>query len=587
MTEPMPTAASPAADSKPAGPAQRPARGVRGAVMPELAPQRNRLAGVARLCHLAGAGAALAGMLLAALALGPGLRPGYLLSYDMVVVPSEPWSAALAGWHGAYPRAVPSDLLVALLSRPIPADLAEKLLIGSIFLLACTGVSALLADEHWIARVSAGICYAWNPYVAERLIIGQWALLLGYGGLPWVLAAVTRKEHRLWRWALRLALVMLPAAVGGFAAMCVTGLVLLPGSAAGRGLCARDRLRRLAVALAVACALSLPWLVPSLLTAVRASPAGISAFAARADTPFGALGSLLLLGGVWNSQAVPAGYGGPASVIWLAVVVLAVAVFVLRGRGRWPGIGLAAAGGLAVAGLGTFAAGQAWLRWLIAGWSGFGVLRDGQQFVAPLALAESLGAGLMVAWLLAVGRSATSRDVRWAGGILAMIVPIMLLPGLAWGAAGRLAPVQYPRAWLAAVPAIDRHAAGGKVLLLPWAAYRRFGWNGGEAMLDPWPRLLAVPVIWNDALQVGRMTVPAESPLAVRLTRAISSPGSLTPALLAAGVRVVLVDDEAGFRGPGHYPYQERLRGWAVHAFGSGLVVYEIGRHPPRLDGPR
>jgi len=33
------------------------------------------------------------------------------------------------------------------------------------------------------------VFYGWNPYVAERLIIGQWALLIGYAGLPWVLRA--------------------------------------------------------------------------------------------------------------------------------------------------------------------------------------------------------------------------------------------------------------------------------------------------------------------------------------------------------------------------------------------------------------
>ncbi len=380
---------------------------------------------------------------------------------------------------------------------------------------------------------------------------------------------------------MRLALALLPAAVGGFAAICVTGLVLLPCAIAGQGLSAGQRLRRLAAALGVACLLSLPWLIPSLLSAVRTSPAGVSAFAARADTPFGALGSLLMLGGAWNSQTVPAGYGGPASAIWLAVVVLAVVVFALRGRGRWPGAGPAAVLGLAIAGLATFGAGQVGLRWLIAEWPGFAVLRDGQQFVAPLALAESLGVGLAVAWLVARGRTAVRRDVRRAGGVIAMIVPVLLLPGLAWGAAGRLAPVQYPRAWLAAVPVIDRQAGGGKALLLPWAAYRRFGWNRGEAMLDPWPRLLSVPVVWNDAVQVGRQTIPAESPLAAQLTREISSSGSLTPALLAAGVRVVIVDDESGFTGPGRYPFQVRLPGWGVRDFGSGLVVYEFGRRPP------
>ena len=35
--------------------------------------------------------------------------------------------------------------------------------------------------------LAAGVFYSWNPYLAERLVMGQWAMLLGYAGLPWVL----------------------------------------------------------------------------------------------------------------------------------------------------------------------------------------------------------------------------------------------------------------------------------------------------------------------------------------------------------------------------------------------------------------
>ena len=88
----------------------------------------------------------------------------------------------------------------------------------------------------------------------------------------------------------------------------------------------------------------------------------------------------------------------------------------------------------------------------------------------------------------------------------------MLLPGLAWGAAGRLRPVQYPADWLAARQLIDADRAPGSALLLPWAAYRRFGWNHGEAVLDPWPRLLQRPVIFNDGVQVGSTLDPSGGP---------------------------------------------------------------------------
>jgi hypothetical protein len=154
------------------------------------APAAVRRAGTAGPALAARAVPALAGLALGALALGPGLRRGFLLSYDMVLVPRQPFTPSMAGLAGGPPRAVPSDAVVAVASRVLPADLVQKLLLLSIFTLACSGAAALLSREPWFTRLAAGVFYTWNPFVAERLIIGQWALLLGYAGLPWALRAV-------------------------------------------------------------------------------------------------------------------------------------------------------------------------------------------------------------------------------------------------------------------------------------------------------------------------------------------------------------------------------------------------------------
>jgi hypothetical protein len=539
--------------------------------------------------------AALAGLLLGLLALGPGLGRGFLLSYDMVAVPRQPFTAAMFGWGGALPRAVPSDAAAAAAARVLPADIVQKLFLLAIFALAAAGLATLLAGQHWLARLAGAVCYAWNPYVAERLIIGQWALLLGYAGLPWVLAAVTRPAATWWRWAGRLALALLPAAVGGFSAMCISALVALPAAACAPDSNARResaiggaqavappgqhgalrRLRSAGLALLVLIVLSLPWLVPALSRPVHTSPAGVAAFAARADTPFGALGSLLMLGGGWNGQTVPAGYGGALATPWLLFALAALAAYLILGRARWPGLTIAAAAGLAIACTGLTSPGRALLHDLIGAWPGFAVLRDGQQFVAPLALAEAAGAGLGTAWLLRLRRPAPVADLRYLLAAIAVLAPVLLLPGLAWGAAGRLRPVQYPADWLAARQLIDADRAPGSALLLPWAAYRRFGWNHGEAVLDPWPRLLQRPVIFNDGVQVGSTRIPPEDAQARLLNTLITSGAPLSARLRRAGVRFVIVD--AGFGGrAGRYPFRGRLPGARVLLAGPGLVVYNL-----------
>ncbi len=526
----------------------------------------------------AGAGAALAGLCLGLLALGPALGPGYVLAYDMVFVPSPHFNATMFGLTGTLPRAVPSDAVVTTLAQLLPADVVQKCILLAIFVLACAGVARLLRGEHWLARLAAGVLYAWNPYVAERLLIGQWALLLGYASLPWVLAALTRPAASIARTSGRLLVALLPAAAGGFAAMCVAGLVAGPAAACQRG-SARHKLATVAAAVGVLGLLSLPWLIPSLTREVYTSPAGVAAFAARADTPFGTVGSVIMLGGMWNAQTVPAGYGGWASALWLCLALVALAGFLALGRGRWPGLLAAAVAGLALALVGSIGPGQHLLRAMISFWPGFAVLRDGQQFAAPLALAEAAGLGLAVAWVLRLRRPAA---VRESAAVLAgalVVAPVLLLPGLAFGAAGRLRPVEYPASWLAARRIINADPQSGSALLLPWASYRRFGWNNGEAMLDPWPRLVNRTVIWNDGVQVGSVRLPPEDPAALALDPLIRSERPLTRPLAAAGVRFVIVDAGPGAAGeprPGRRVVAGRLAGCVVAYAAPGLVVYRV-----------
>jgi hypothetical protein len=565
---------------------------------------------------------AAVGLALGLLALGPGLRRGFLLSYDMLFVPREPFPAALPGL--APPRAVPSDLVVAAASRILPADILQKLILLAVFVLACAGAAALLDRQPFLARLAAGVFYAWNPYVAERLIIGHWALLLGYAALPWVLRAILAPDLVSRPGAARLALALLPAIIGGFAALAITALVAIPVAAftgsplrtaltgnprratrAGtprRGALTGDP-RRPVLVLAALTVGSLPWLIPSLLHPVYVDPASVAAFAARADTPFGSVGSLLMLGGAWNAQTVPQAYGGPWSALWLAAVIAALAAYLLctRAQPRWPGLAAAALTGLVLAALGITAPGRDLLRSLIAVFPGFAVLRDAQQFIAPLALLESLGLGLAVTAALNPARtdpSVTASDrpvpavtasdrpvpavtasdrpvpAELAGtllGVLALLAPVVLLPGLAWGAAGRLRPAWYPATWLSAAQTLDASPASGSVLLLPWATYRTPSWNHGEVVIDPWTHLLSRPLIWNDGTQVGSVALLPDDPRARTLDAAIDGTGPLTATLRAAGVRFVLDDGD----GPGSQ-VAARLPGSVMIVNLPGLTVYQL-----------
>jgi hypothetical protein len=494
-----------------------------------------------------GPGVALVG--LAGLALGPVLlHRGYVLVGDMTFVPDQPWKAAWLGLDGSVPRAVPADAAVWLFSQVVPGDLLQKAVLLGTLVLAGLGSlrlgSRIPGASSW-ARLGGAVLYLWNPYVFERLAIGHWGLLVGYAVLPWVVAAALDVRRDAWRASAGLFLAMLVAAVGsptgGLVVAAVAVVMILE----------RHRPGRAAVVVAMAAVANLPWLTPAILNdAAPSDPAGVTAFAARADTPLGSWPSLLTFGGIWKRAVVPSERSVSLLVVAaLALVVLAAVALVQRRRqlgGLLPGrLALVAVVALLVAGLPSTAAGGRLARHLVDSVPGAGLWRDSQKWLMPVVLVTCLG----VVVLLDMVQRRLSRS--GLPGVSATVVlafaPVVLLPSLSWGLAGRLEPVRFPDEWgtvrtiLEQQPSADRRTA-----VLPWSAYQRLPWNDRRAALDPALRFFPGQVVASEELSLGDgVTVHADGGSRSAIDRAISDGRPLGPALAADGVRYLLVERTA------------------------------------------
>jgi hypothetical protein len=533
-----------------------------------------------------------------------------VLTYDMVFAPRLELSRGLLGLDTAVARAVPADLLVALASRAAPADLVQKLILIGIFVGAAAGAARLLPSSVLVARAAAAALYAWNPFLYERLVMGHWGLLVSYAALPW--AAGAALDLRLGRpgSVRRLVLFLAVAAAGSPAggliaaavALCVAASPPWPSAGAvddpepsssgsatlplrgARPREARFKAARVGLVAGVAVVVNGPWLVPSLLRpgGVPMRPEGVAAFAARAEGPLGTLGGLVGLGGIWNALAVPPGVGSWAWVAGFAVV-LAVAVggLPLLGR-RWPPG--AAVGLLAAAGAGLLLAAAPALPGLrglaelvVTELPGGGLIRDSQKLVAPLALVEAVGFGL------GVERVLPTLPARWgrtaAAGLVA--APVLLLPALAWGGAGRLATVEYPPAFAEARAAMTADPVPGAVLVLPWHLYLPFEWNGDRVVLDPAPRWFPRRVVGNDDLELVGLTVPGEDPYGARLGPLVRSSATLAPTLPGAGVRYLLVFKTADWTA-----WSGRLDGLVPALDRPELALYRVPDRPAEVRFP-
>ncbi|MEW1739041.1 hypothetical protein AB0346_24135 [Nocardia beijingensis] len=550
----------------------------------------------------------------ALLVAGPLLAPGYLLLRDAVSTPrSYPTDAAL-GLGDAAPRAVPQDALLAALSSFVDGGLVVKAILLCALWAAAYGAAALARE---LLRASLGpqlvaaTVALWNPYVAERLLQGHWSLLAGYAALPWT--ALTAYHLRSAATAKRRRRVLSnkldaphfsdrPAPADSVHVSAPTGTAseggtrpggpaarrapirtaaawaALAGSLAAAGLTPTGALLAAATAIALVhrrqllgtlvlwLAASAPWLVATVLSGAGAEPsdpAGIAAFAARAEPGLGTLGSLAGLGGIWNADAVPDSRTTPlaavATLVLLAIVALGVRSVATGGadpdnRHVRRALLLLAAIAILFPALGATAWGMHAMEWLVAHVPGAGLLRDTQKYAAlampAFALCAAAGCAATARRLLradtdsAMERPATTspatsalttarseatspttsnpttarpettypttsnpttRSARTSpptmAAVTAVFAALIVLPlhDLAWGVGGAVRPVHYPAGWQQVAERMD---GPGDVAVLPGGMFRKFRYSGASPVLDPAPRMLP-----NDVLQTGELPV--------------------------------------------------------------------------------
>ncbi|MGI5222418.1 hypothetical protein [Nocardia sp. CA-290969] len=394
-------------------------------------------------------------LLLTLLITAPLLRPGYLLLRDAVSTPRSYLTDTALGLGDAAPRAVPQDALLAALSAVVDGGVVVKAILFAALWAAGYGAAVLARDllrAPLAAQLVATTLAVWNPYVAERLLQGHWSLLTAYAALPWtVLAALrirgprpgpqespstaetpagtsntkaqperdtgqqaesaTETASEPGKYGARRSNGPGPDAYGqpvrrlareggagnwAMLAGCLAVAGLTPTGALLAGVVALTvagwrRFAGVLVLLALACS---PWLMATAVSGVAAEPsdpAGVPAFAARAEPGLGTLGSLAGLGGIWNADAVPGSRTTPLAAIATLLLLIVVALGLRavaaddgdpeRTRARRLLLILAAAA-VALPALAATPAGLTVMEWLVTHLPGAGLLRDTQKFAA-------------------------------------------------------------------------------------------------------------------------------------------------------------------------------------------------------------
>ncbi len=515
-------------------------------------------------------------LLLALAIMGPLLAPGFVLTMDMVFTPVLHMPSHVDNTWLFYS-------MLHVLNMVILADVLQKVVLFAAFVLSGIGAHRLLAKVRSGPRAAiyvGSIFYQINPFVYDRLMSGQYGVLLGYALLPWIALSLWRFAHEPnRRGALGLAAWITASSVVSIHSLGFVAVLIVAAAAA----VAHDRLalKRFvaygALVLGVFFVLSSYWLVPaivgqgriadSLSTFTQSGRAAFSTVDVNGLTP---VGSVLGLQGFW--QETRGLYVLPGEAIWAWPVVLFAAT-VLIGIGVWRAwrqqrtVAVVACGIAVVSLILALGVGGEWLTAHVPFFAGY---REPQKFAALLALSYAYFMAYGAAWFLARAHGVR----RWIIAGMLAVLPLLYTPTLLWGAHGQLRPVTYPSDWFAANRVLNAQAGSERVLVLPWHLYMSFGFSG-RIIANPAASFYDRTVVASDDPElpgVAPQTHDATREAVWRLLAA-DSHSDLAAKLQTFHIGYILVSKELDYQ---DYDYLHTLPGVELLRDSQTLRLYKL-----------
>ena len=129
----------------------------------------------------------------------------------------------------------------------------------------------------------------------------------------------------------------------------------------------------------------------------------------------------------------------------------------------------------------------------------FTTMREPAKWLALVQLGYVIG--------FAAGVQALQSSARVPAGlrrplpVAAMLLPLAVLPALAWGLGGRVSTTEYPASWAAAAERLD--PAPARLLFLPWHGYQPFPFTQDRTVATPAGAYFPGPVLSSSAVEVG------------------------------------------------------------------------------------
>jgi hypothetical protein len=474
-------------------------------------------------------------LVLALIILWQMLRPGYVLTLDMVFTPQLDPSLAQQGFYNT----APLWLVLKAVNLAAPGWVLQKfLLIGLFFSMGVLAFYFLPVPERIGIKIFSATFFTLNPFVYGRFLAGHWLVLWAYAILPFFLySLILFFERPSQKHTAQLYASMLLLGLFSLHILIMSAVVLVIFFVCNlvRSMFAKDSVMVRKIVLYLAgggiffLIVSSYWLIPAAvhhneLLFQQFTAAHWQAFAASGHGKIPVLLNLVILNGFWGEGNLWVRYfvwPQDSIAFWIGAIcigclVIAGGIYYFRKR---PSCAVPVF--LMIVVFLVFATGAAdtpykgfniWFYEHIPFWSGF---RDSQKFISFVALGWSVLAGWGLEALLKIF-SGFRAYIGVAGAVAVVLIGFLPLVGFR----GQLQPIWYPDSWNKVKQIID--TSGGDTLILPWHGYLSLAFNDNLIVANPARDYFGPHVVVSKDVELGDVYSQESDPGYIELDRIIA-----------------------------------------------------------------
>jgi hypothetical protein len=458
------------------------------------------------------------------------LKPGYILTLDMVFTPKLKLDYFFS--EGSVINPLPLVYFLKFLDLFLAGWVIEKIIIFCLFfLIGYLAFKFLPLPKKFYINYWGALFYTVNPFVYERFLAGHWLVLFGYAFLPSFIHYLIKffKEPTLkagfwlfgWLFLINIfslhVFVMVTLILVSYLIVVLAKNLILKNNQKTKLL-----LKNFAMPLAIFLIISGYWLAPYILNKNNSvintfnDPYQWEAFKTSSDAQLRSSLNVLALYGFWGEHEPWAGYflwPKDNFLFWLpvflslALLIVLGAIFGLLNKENRPKtlffLILGVISYILSCGLGEtmFKGFNLWLFKHLNFWSGF---RDTNKFSGLLVLSYVyLGA----TGIMAVMDFVKSKNFKFSKQLLMFffIIPLLYTYTMLGGFARQLIPVWYPADWQKVNAILNQDNNDFKVLFLPWHLYFSLDFNHQLVTANPAKGFFDKPVIQGENMELGKI----------------------------------------------------------------------------------